>query len=101
MDLTLLKQFNTERNINSASVSPLAHCPYLIAGGGQDAMAVTTTAAAQGKFGVSFYVRRAARKSRCPPPHTLPTPTHTHTHTPPTSTHAHTHACTRTHTGAT
>jgi len=53
--LTLLKQYNTERNINSASVSPLQHCPYLIAGGGQDAMAVTTTSSKQGKFEISFY----------------------------------------------
>merc|ERR1740139_1065691 len=30
--------------------SPLANCPYLIAGGGQDAMSVTTTSSKQGKF---------------------------------------------------
>ena len=30
--LNLLRQFNTERNINSAAVSPLPDCPYLIAG---------------------------------------------------------------------
>jgi len=53
--LTLLKCFNTERNINSAAISPLSHCPYLIAGGGQDAMSVTTTASKQGKFEISFY----------------------------------------------
>lgn len=53
--LALLKAFNTERNINSAAVSPLASCPYLIVGGGQDAMSVTTTAAKQGNFHVSFY----------------------------------------------
>ena len=53
--LQLLKQFNTERNINSAAISPLPDCPYLIAGGGQDAMSVTTTAAKQGKFEVTFY----------------------------------------------
>jgi len=51
----LLRAFNTERNINSASVSPLTTCPYLIAAGGQDAMSVTTTAAAQGRFQVSFF----------------------------------------------
>lgn len=53
--LTLLKAFNTERNINSAAVSPLPSCPYLIAAGGQDAMSVTTTAAKQGNFHCSFY----------------------------------------------
>jgi len=53
--LNLLKAFNTERNINSAAVSPLPLCPYLIAAGGQDAMSVTTTAAKQGNFHCSFY----------------------------------------------
>ena len=53
--LTLLKKFNTERNINTATISPLAACPYLIAAGGQDAMSVTTTAAKQGNFHASFY----------------------------------------------
>jgi len=53
--LTLLKAFNTERNINSAVISPLATCPYLIAAGGQDAMSVTTTAAKQGNFHATFY----------------------------------------------
>ncbi len=53
--LTLLKAFHTERNINSASISPLASCPYMIAGGGQDAMSVTTTAAKQGRFECSFF----------------------------------------------
>ena len=53
--LTLLKAFNTERNINSAAISPLASCPYLIAAGGQDAMSVTTTAAKQGNFHCSFF----------------------------------------------
>lgn len=53
--LKLLKAFDTERNINSASVSPLSSCPYLIVGGGQDAMSVTTTGSKQGKFEVTFY----------------------------------------------
>ena len=53
--LNLLKCFNTERNINSAIVSPLASCPYLIAAGGQDAMSVTTTAAKQGNFHATFF----------------------------------------------
>lgn len=53
--LTMLKEFQTERPINSAAISPLASCPYLICGGGQDAMSVTTTGARQGRFEVSFY----------------------------------------------
>ena len=53
--LQLLKAFNTERNSNSAAVSPLTSCPYLIAAGGQDAMSVTTTAAKQGNFHATFY----------------------------------------------
>jgi len=53
--LQLLKAFNTERNINSAAISPRSDCPYVIAGGGQDAMAVTTTSSKQGKFEISFY----------------------------------------------
>ena len=53
--LTLLKAFNTERNINTAAVSPLSSCPYLIAAGGQDAMSVTTTAAKQGNFHATFF----------------------------------------------
>ena len=46
----LLKRFDSERPLNSACISPLANCPYLIAGGGQDAMSVTTTSSKQGKF---------------------------------------------------
>ena len=47
--LNLLKYFDSERPLNSACISPLANCPYLIAGGGQDAMSVTTTSSKQGK----------------------------------------------------
>ncbi|EOD09058.1 hypothetical protein EMIHUDRAFT_438175 [Emiliania huxleyi CCMP1516] len=53
--LRLLYAFNSERPLNSAAISPLPHCPYLIAGGGQDAMSVTTTAAQQGKFETLFF----------------------------------------------
>jgi len=53
--LELLHAFNTERPLNSAAISPLPHCPYLIAGGGQDAMSVTTTSAQQGKFETIFF----------------------------------------------
>ena len=31
--LELLHQFNSERPLNSASISPLAHCPYFIVRG--------------------------------------------------------------------
>jgi len=53
--MSLLYAFNTERPLNSASISPLIDCPYLICGGGQDAMSVTTTGAGQGKFMVTFF----------------------------------------------
>merc|ERR1712166_1304652 len=48
--LNLLKCFDSERPLNSACLSPLANCPYIITGGGQDAMSVTTTSSKQGKF---------------------------------------------------
>jgi len=48
--LQLLKAYDSERPLNSACISPLPNCPYLICGGGQDAMSVTTTSAKQGKF---------------------------------------------------
>lgn len=54
-NLNLLKKYDTERPLNSACLSPLPNCPYLIAGGGQDAMAVTTTAAGQGHFESVFF----------------------------------------------
>ena len=53
--LQLLQSWNAERPLNSASISPLPHCPYTIAGGGQDAMSVTTTASKQGKFETIFF----------------------------------------------
>lgn len=48
--LNLLKCYDAERPLNSACISPLANCPYLLVGGGQDAMSVTTTSSKQGKF---------------------------------------------------
>ena len=53
--LEMLHCFHSERPLNSAAISPLPHCPYFIAGGGQDAMSVTTTAAQQGKFETIFF----------------------------------------------
>lgn len=52
-DLKPLRNFNTERPCNAASISP-TH-PYIIVGGGQDAMNVTTSSARDGKFETCFY----------------------------------------------
>jgi translation initiation factor 3 subunit I len=51
--LEVIKKFQTERPVNSASLSPL--CPHIMLGGGQDAMAVTTTSSKQEKFDVRFF----------------------------------------------
>lgn len=52
-DLTILKDFKTERPVNSAAMSPLKE--HVALGGGQDAMSVTTTSAKVGKFDAVFY----------------------------------------------
>jgi len=49
-DLSVLKTFTTETPMNSAAVIPGR--PYILMGGGQEAMAVTTTSARQGGFEV-------------------------------------------------
>ena len=54
MDLKVYRKSETERPVNSAAISPLK--PQIMLGGGQDAMAVTTTSARQGKF-ETRYVR--------------------------------------------
>jgi len=51
--LELLKTFQSDRPVNSAAVSP-TH-PYVILGGGQEAMNVTTTSAKAGHFETDFY----------------------------------------------
>ena len=51
--LEVIKKFQTERPVNSASLSPLR--PHIMLGGGQDAMAVTTTSSKQEKFDVRFF----------------------------------------------
>ena len=51
--LQALKTYKTDRPVNSASIGPLKR--QIILGGGQEAMAVTTTSARQGKFEVQFY----------------------------------------------
>eukprot|EP00039_Didymoeca_costata_P018585 m.334092 g.334092 ORF g.334092 m.334092 type:complete len:327 (-) comp17286_c0_seq1:2665-3645(-) len=49
----VMKEFKTERPVNSACISSLK--PQVLLGGGQDAMSVTTTAAKVGKFEATFY----------------------------------------------
>lgn len=51
--MEVLKQFKTERPVNSASISPLRD--HVVLGGGQDAMSVTTSSAKVGKFDARFY----------------------------------------------
>jgi translation initiation factor 3 subunit I len=51
--LELLKQYKTERPVNSASISPLFE--HVVLGGGQDAMDVTTTSTKIGKFDARFF----------------------------------------------
>ena len=49
----MLKTYVTETPLNSASITPLK--PYVLLGGGQDAMNVTTTSLRQGKFEARFW----------------------------------------------
>lgn len=50
---SVLKAFKTERNVNSAAISPIR--PHVILGGGQEASDVTTTSTRVGKFEVRFF----------------------------------------------
>jgi len=50
-----LKTFVTETPLNSAAILP--HKPFILMGGGQEAMAVTTTSARQGHFEIRFWHR--------------------------------------------
>ncbi|KIO29603.1 hypothetical protein M407DRAFT_167483 [Tulasnella calospora MUT 4182] len=52
-NLTPLKTYPTETPLNSAAIAPLR--PYVLLGGGQEAMSVTTTSARQGKFETRFW----------------------------------------------
>jgi translation initiation factor 3 subunit I len=54
-DLELLKTYPSDTPLNSACITPKKE--YVILGGGQAAMDVTTTAARQGKFEARFYHR--------------------------------------------
>ncbi|KAL9711358.1 translation initiation factor eIF3 subunit [Leucoagaricus gongylophorus] len=51
--LQVLKTFTTETPLNSASIMP--SYPYVLLGGGQEAMSVTTTSLRQGKFETRFW----------------------------------------------
>lgn len=51
--LDIIKTYETQAPLNSASLHPTR--PYVILGGGQDAMNVTTTSARQGKFEARFW----------------------------------------------
>jgi len=51
--LAVLKTYTTETPLNSAAIAPLR--PYVLLGGGQEAMNVTTTSARQGKFETRFW----------------------------------------------
>ncbi len=51
--LDVLKTYPTETPLNSAAIHPTR--PFVIVGGGQEAMNVTTTSARQGKFETRFW----------------------------------------------
>lgn len=51
--LELLKEYKTERPVNSAALSPILD--HVVLGGGQDAMEVTTTSTRSGKFDARFF----------------------------------------------
>ena len=51
--LMVLKTFTTETPLNSAALD--LKKPYVLLGGGQDAMSVTTTSLRQGKFETRFW----------------------------------------------
>ncbi|KAK4700692.1 translation initiation factor 3 subunit I, partial [Phenoliferia sp. Uapishka_3] len=53
--LTLIKTFPGDTPLNSAALIPGK--PYVLVGGGQEAMAVTTTSARQGHFEIKFWHR--------------------------------------------
>lgn len=53
--LDILKTYECDRPLNSAHISPLKECPYVIVGGGQDAMSVTTTSSKMGKLDAVFF----------------------------------------------
>ncbi|KAK2465416.1 hypothetical protein APHAL10511_002770 [Amanita phalloides] len=52
-DILVIKTFTTETPLNSAALAP--NRPYVLLGGGQEAMDVTTTSLRQGKFETRFW----------------------------------------------
>lgn len=52
-NLEQIKTYQSDRPVNSASISPLRD--HIVLGGGQEAMEVTTTAQQSGKFEAQFY----------------------------------------------
>jgi len=54
-NLSILKSYTADTPLNSAAITPIKD--YIIVGGGQAAMDVTTTSARQGKFEARFYHR--------------------------------------------
>jgi translation initiation factor 3 subunit I len=52
-NMTCLKEYKSDRPLNSSSISPIMN--HIIVGGGQDAMDVTTTSTKVGHFQVDFY----------------------------------------------
>jgi translation initiation factor 3 subunit I len=52
-ELNVLKSYSTDTPLNSAALTPVKD--YVILGGGQAAMDVTTTSARQGKFEARFF----------------------------------------------
>jgi len=52
-NLQVMKTYATETPLNSAAIAPKK--PYILLGGGQEAMSVTTTSARQGKFETRFW----------------------------------------------
>ncbi|KAF8500536.1 WD40 repeat-like protein [Gautieria morchelliformis] len=51
--LDVIKTYPTETPLNSAAIAPIR--PYILLGGGQEAMNVTTTSLRQGKFETRFW----------------------------------------------
>jgi translation initiation factor 3 subunit I len=51
--LVCLKQYKTERPVNSAAISPIYD--HVVLGGGQEAMDVTTSSTKSGKFDSRFF----------------------------------------------
>lgn len=51
-EMKVVREFPSDRPLNTAAISPIMN--HLIIGGGQEAISVTTTAAAMGHFEVDF-----------------------------------------------